>query len=217
MADIFICYRKTDTGYAAGHLKDRLDEVFGPERVFLDHESLPAGADFDPELKRRLVSCTLMLLLIGERWLDMEQAPGIRKIDHEGDYVRQEIEIALDHHRTIVPVLLDGMRMSNLRPLPTEVEAIQGRQYIEIRERNSQLDISELTRRLLAEVPTRDFPRRQRIAGETGEATSETGAASSAKSSSSHDVQLGPRLSVVRLDNATGPFNGPISGHNSYG
>jgi hypothetical protein len=41
---VFLCYRRDDTGYVARGLGDRLNIQFG--RVFMDIDSIAVGADF---------------------------------------------------------------------------------------------------------------------------------------------------------------------------
>ena len=64
--DIFISYRRTDTGQRAEHLKDLLDNDY-KDRISFDRENL-AGL-FDVELARRIDTCVDFLLLIDEKSL----------------------------------------------------------------------------------------------------------------------------------------------------
>ena len=42
MPDIFLSYRRQDSSSATGRLADRLEEHFGPGRVFRDHDDIVA-------------------------------------------------------------------------------------------------------------------------------------------------------------------------------
>jgi hypothetical protein len=41
---IFINYRRGDSIGTAGRLRDRLAQTFGPQNVFMDVDSIPAGS-----------------------------------------------------------------------------------------------------------------------------------------------------------------------------
>lgn len=43
---IFISYRRADSTYLIGRIRDRLIAAFGPQTVFRDLDDIPAGADF---------------------------------------------------------------------------------------------------------------------------------------------------------------------------
>ena len=64
--DIFISYRRTDTGQRAEHLKDLLDNDY-KDRISFDRENLTGL--FDVELARRIDTCVDFLLLIDEKSL----------------------------------------------------------------------------------------------------------------------------------------------------
>lgn len=64
--DIFISYRRKDTGQRAEHLKDLLDNDYN-DRISFDRENLTGL--FDVELARRIDTCVDFLLLIDEKSL----------------------------------------------------------------------------------------------------------------------------------------------------
>ena len=64
--DIFISYRRKDTGQRAEHLKDLLDNDY-KDRISFDRENLTGL--FDVELARRIDTCVDFLLLIDEKSL----------------------------------------------------------------------------------------------------------------------------------------------------
>ena len=76
---IFISYRRDDSAGHAGRLCDRLEEVFGKDRIFRDVEDIAAGDDFVETLRGQVDRCEVLLALIGPRWLgvtDREGRPG---------------------------------------------------------------------------------------------------------------------------------------------
>lgn len=92
--DIFICYRRKDSRYVAGHLYRRLTQQYGAEHVFKDVDALPLGHDYRRELADRVGRCTVFLAVIGNRWLSATDAEGRRTLEDPGDFVRLEIESA---------------------------------------------------------------------------------------------------------------------------
>jgi hypothetical protein len=49
---LFLSYRREDTKHIAGRLADRLIDDFGPDRVFIDVDSIALGSTSDkPSLK----------------------------------------------------------------------------------------------------------------------------------------------------------------------
>ena len=69
MAKIFVSYRRQDSPYVAPTLKDRLEQRFGENSVFLDIENIPIGVDFRERINLAVRHCDVMLVLIGDAWL----------------------------------------------------------------------------------------------------------------------------------------------------
>ncbi|MGZ5724850.1 MAG: toll/interleukin-1 receptor domain-containing protein [Caldimonas sp.] len=111
MAEIFLSYRRQDSQSAAGRLADRLTEHFSPARVFRDHDSIAAGDDFVESIRRSVESSTVLLVVLGPRWLGASDASGRRRLDDAGDFVRLEIELALAAGVAVVPVLVEDAAM----------------------------------------------------------------------------------------------------------
>jgi hypothetical protein len=69
LSGVFINYRSDDDDFAAPLVDQRLRREFGDENVFRDGRSLHAGTYFPERLWQRLRSSTVLLVLIGSRWL----------------------------------------------------------------------------------------------------------------------------------------------------
>jgi hypothetical protein len=91
---VFINYRGVDSRSYGALLFTELSRHFGADLVFLDSESIPAGADFAEELLSRVRGCRVLLAVIGPRWLTSAGADG-RRIDDPADWVRRELADAL--------------------------------------------------------------------------------------------------------------------------
>ena len=66
---VFINYRGEDTRSYAVLLYRELARHLGDDLVFLDSESIKAGADFELEILGRVRSCQALLAIVGPRWL----------------------------------------------------------------------------------------------------------------------------------------------------
>ena len=116
---IFINYRRDDSIGMAGRLHDRLSQTFGRDKVFLDVDHIPAGADFVAYLDSQVAECNVVLVVIGPNWLNAKDESGERRLDNPEDFVTIEIVAALARDIRVIPVLVDGARMTfpHLQPV----------------------------------------------------------------------------------------------------
>lgn len=110
MHEIFISYRRVDTEASAGHLYENLCAAYGEQAVFMDARAnnIPWGSDWQARLEAGLQGCQVLVALIGPQWLTCERAPGLRRLDAEDDWVRNEIATSLQRGVRVLPVLLQG-------------------------------------------------------------------------------------------------------------
>lgn len=144
MSDIFLSYRRRDSASATGRLADRLAEHFGPARVFHDHESILAGDDFAEAIRRAINISTVVLAVIGPDWLEARDDQGRRRLDDPNDYVRLEIEAALEGGVGVVPVLVEGATMPAAERLPATLAAFARCQAVELSETRWRYDADRL-------------------------------------------------------------------------
>jgi hypothetical protein len=148
MADIFLSYRRDDSRSATGRLADRLQALFGAERVFRDVDSIAPGLDFEAALARAIGGASVMLAVIGPRWVDMRDAQGRRRLDDPQDTVRREIEAALAAGLPVIPVLVEGARMPPAEALPASLAAFARCQAAVLDDAGWQDDVARLTTQL---------------------------------------------------------------------
>lgn len=141
---IFLSYRRQDTAYPAGWLYARLVARFGQGRVFKDLHSIDPGDDFVEVLTAAVSSCSALLALIGRRWASVTDKSGARRIDSPGDFVRLEIEVALERNVEVVPVLVDGARIPPAASLPPTLAGLVERPHLELGSSRFSTDIDEL-------------------------------------------------------------------------
>jgi tetratricopeptide (TPR) repeat protein len=140
---VFINYRSKDSGSYAALLYLDLSRRFGEDMVFLDSESIPAGADFAAQLLSRVRRCRVLLAVIGPRWLVATDGAG-RPIDKPADWVRRELAEALSAGVRVIPVLTDGASMPAEGDLPTDIAALGRCQYRWLRHREATADLERL-------------------------------------------------------------------------
>lgn len=93
---IFISYRREDSQHVTGRIYDQLVAHFGPDEVFKDVDSIPFGIDFRVHLKSVIGACQAVLVVIGDNWLQIQDEKRRRRLTSPQDFVRIEIEAALD-------------------------------------------------------------------------------------------------------------------------
>src|SRR5262249_14732434 len=91
---IFINYRGTDSHSYGALLHAELSRHFGPDLVFLDSESIPAGADFVEHILARVRQARVVLAVIGIHWLTATGPDDKRRLDDPADWIRQELVTA---------------------------------------------------------------------------------------------------------------------------
>ncbi|MPZ81040.1 MAG: TIR domain-containing protein [Actinophytocola sp.] len=148
---VFINYRSSDAASSAALLHAELSDRFGSNAVFLDYESMPLGEDFEQALLARVCTSAVLLIVVGDRWLDGEF--GQRPIDSAGDWVRREILTALEHGVPVVPVLFGGE--VDPERLPRELAVLSTFQYFKIH-RRQRADITALAEYLTSHIPRLD-------------------------------------------------------------
>jgi hypothetical protein len=95
---IFLCYRREDSEAAARLLHTDLASKFGEEKVFFDVDAnIPLASDFEQHISKFIGQSDALVAVIGKDWLEAtDKKSGRRRLDNEDDYVRREIEMALE-------------------------------------------------------------------------------------------------------------------------
>jgi hypothetical protein len=161
VVDVFISYRREDTEHAAGRLSEALSPHFG---VFMDIDAIPLGVDFAEEITKRVESCDVLIALLGRDWLTITDDEGQRRLDNPEDFVRIEIEAALQRDVPVIPAFVEeGVRMPKSADLPDSLQPFTRRNGIELRHGAWHADVDRLIRaleRLAQEKEKRQAPER---------------------------------------------------------
>jgi formylglycine-generating enzyme required for sulfatase activity len=134
---IFISYRRADSTYLIGRIKDRLVSVFGEESTFRDLDDIPAGVDFRDVLEKETNGCNVMLVVIGPQWASITDTKGDRRLFDPGDYTRIEVEMGLkrlsEGKAIVIPVLVLNASMPSAQELPESLGQLAYQNAISIR------------------------------------------------------------------------------------
>ncbi len=129
---IFINYRRDDTSSDAGRIHESIEQKFGAESVFLDIDDIAIGSKWKQVLENAGKDAKVLLVLIGDQWLK-KQDNGRPRLFNEGDWVRLEIESALEKEMIVIPVLLKGAKLPSIDDLPPSIHQLLEHQCIEMR------------------------------------------------------------------------------------
>lgn len=147
---IFISYRIADTLPLADRLAAELRQIFGDELVFFDRRSIEVGEIWDSRIEHAIQNAKIVLVLIGSKWLTVQNKYGKRRLDIENDWVRREVEIALSEEGRIFPVLVDDvshLEKEAFHDLPS-LMGLTRYQAIELRTKEWDGDIRRLVEHL---------------------------------------------------------------------
>ena len=130
---IFVSYRRSDSADIAGRIYDRLIGKFGKDPVFKDVDSIPLGLDFKEYLDKKVGECDVLLAIIGDRWLEASDSSGNKRLEDQADFVRIEIESALQRGIPVIPLLVRDAHMPSEESLPPGLRKLVYRNGIPIR------------------------------------------------------------------------------------
>ena len=148
MAKVFISYRRADSQHPVDRLYAGLRKYLPKKEIFMDVDNIPPGVDFVDHLSQQVAKCETILVVIGPQWLSIENDQGVRRLDDPEDFVRVEIEAALERNVPVVPVLLDGTPMPRADQLPVSLKPFARRNALELRRNAFQPDLQTLAEKL---------------------------------------------------------------------
>ena len=123
---------RSDTSPQAGRLYDFLAERWGDENVFKDVDSIDGGHEFPAAVVRSIRESQVLLALIGQGWAGTGAADPEGRIMRLGDWVRRELETALEAGVPAIPVHVGTATLPVV--LPSTIDAIKTLQAMSLRE-----------------------------------------------------------------------------------
>jgi TIR domain len=116
---IFISYRRGESETDAHRIYDKLCSLFGDMAVFID-DNIPYGNDFRDHIVREISKSSIVLALMGPDWLRSVQ----ERSDDPEDWLRLEIEAALQLNIPIIPALISNTPMPSAKDLPRSIQLL---------------------------------------------------------------------------------------------
>jgi hypothetical protein len=124
MNTIFISYRRDDSQLSCDRIYGYLGPIFGMKQVFRDLNTIPGGVDFRTIIDEGLSHCKVVLAIIGPQWTTITDASGKRRLDDPNDFVRLEIESALNRNIPVIPLLVQGAQPLRPGELPETMQKL---------------------------------------------------------------------------------------------
>ena len=149
----FINYRIDDSKDFARRLERALETVFGPKVAFRDESDINLTSDWDASLKRALEQAELLLAVIGPDWV----SSFVKKAEKQEtqaitDWVRKEIEFALDEGIDVIPILLPNTQLCSPKDapegFPESLHPMLTRQGFTLHKGSEEEDVQEIIQSL---------------------------------------------------------------------
>ena len=155
MAEIFVSYRRADSASVTGRIVEKLERRFGATAVFKDVFDIEGGQQFRDVISQQLQQAKVLLVIIGQDWTTAVDAEGLRRLDQENDYVRNEVETGLSRPDCLViPVLVDRQPIPKHSELPQSMHALVDRNAMVVRpDPDFADDFEDLYRLIAKQVP----------------------------------------------------------------
>ena len=141
---IFINYRKEDSSGYSLALYNELLKWYDKHTIFKDFHNIEPGEDFEEAIDNALNSCTILLVIISDKWMNILQQRQ-HKIQQE-DFVIMEIASALSKNIYTIPITINDAGMPAEADLPEELKKLTRRQYLNIDQTRFENDILQLVR-----------------------------------------------------------------------
>lgn len=141
---VFISYRREDAAAEARLLRFHLRQRLPQARTFMDVDSIEPGRDFDQAIRKAIDDTSVMLAVIGPRWLTLTDETGRRRLDNPDDILRREVRAALDRKVRVIPVLVAGTPPLQQRQLPDELVGLSRLQAHSLSHERYEADVERL-------------------------------------------------------------------------
>jgi len=199
MTKIFVSYRRNDSQHQTGRLWEHLSRRFGPDNVFYDVDTIPVGVNWKEHLQAQVRQCDVMLISIGDAWLDEMN----ERANDEDDMVRFEIETALQRGIPIIPLLVSKAPMPSSNDLPESVKKVPEWNGMPIRPgRDFNRDVADLMT-AIEKLPPRRHSAKTKVVESANEKATELGEAKVGSSNGLPALTPGLKLSGQAAAKAT--------------
>ncbi|MEU8772902.1 toll/interleukin-1 receptor domain-containing protein [Streptomyces sp. NPDC048606] len=153
MPEIFVNYRTGDEEATATLIERDLSARFGNENVFFASKSIRPGQPFPRELLKAVRRSSVLLAVIGEKWVEAPGRSGRPALEDPEDWTRVEIEEAMACGADVVPVLVGRSTRLERGMLPAELAGLADHQYLRFDHRDAESDLRRIGDELADRVP----------------------------------------------------------------
>jgi hypothetical protein len=117
----FVSYRRLDWSFVHPLVEQLKQYIYGS--VFIDYRNIDED-DFERSILSHLRRCDVVLVVVTEHTFMSD------RIQHQGDWIRREIAVALQQNKRIILILVDNRRLPDPETLPPDIRAIVTKQGI---------------------------------------------------------------------------------------
>lgn len=114
----------------------------------MDVSGIEPGRDFRKAIDQSVTTCSVLLAMIGQEWLESKDSRGNRRLDDPNDFVRMELASALRRDIPVVPVLVRGAKMPHVEQLPDDLKELAYRNAVELTHARWKSDVQLLLQAL---------------------------------------------------------------------
>lgn len=131
---VFISYRRRDSSQTARWLSETIAQNFVKASVFIDTSVIEAGDIWPQRIEQALRKASVLIMVIGPKWLTELDEDGNRRIDDHNDWVHKEIYNAVRNKLTIIPLRVLNAELPSRKGLPPPLRPLLNHQGFELRD-----------------------------------------------------------------------------------
>ena len=146
-AGVFISYRRDDTTPVAKQIAEHLSKLYGQDQIFFDQQAIACGDEFSEKIVESLKHCFVLIAVIGDKWNPSTGSDRTR-LDDPDDFVRIEIQTALQRKIDVIPLLVDQAPLPNAQQLPHSLQLLNRYQALRIGRLHVEAQLSPLVTRV---------------------------------------------------------------------
>lgn len=110
----------------------------------MDIDTMKVGLDFVEQIEKAVQSCDVLIAVIGKTWVNIQDKEGHRRLDNPEDFVRVEIQAALERNIPLIPLLVGGAGMPKASELPEPIAKLARRHAMKMSDERFRADATRL-------------------------------------------------------------------------
>ena len=191
---------------------DELTGHFSQESIFMDVAAIEPGRDFRKAIDQSVATCSVLLALIGQEWLESKDSLGRKRLDDINDFVRIELASALRRDIPVIPVLVRGAKMPHAEQLPDDLKDLAYRNAVELTHARWKSDVQVLIRALRPhlDAPRMDALMTNQVGAEANDSELH-GRSSPPSTGTAVGIQRIEAQTIERVSKELAAYIGPIS------